>query len=115
MKIMSATKKQSITAMLPTLAVPDAECAISIVNGWLHKEVGSAVNASLAIFYPESFCWRLPIQFAYPDTGPLGVIGDVFLRADTGHFLGLPEVEELEERAAALLGARRLTEEFDAQ
>jgi hypothetical protein len=103
--------EQVAVAALPELAVPDAESAISIVNGWLHTEVGTAVNVSRAYFKAASYCWHLPVQLIYPDTGLVGVIGDVFLHAATGQLVGLPDAEELKQRAIALAEAHGLLEE----
>lgn len=105
--------EQVAVAALPELAVPDAERAISIVNGWLHTEVGTAVNVSRAYFNATTYCWHLPVQLAYPDTGPVGMIGDIYLRADTGRFIGRPGAGELRQRAIALAKAHGLATEDD--
>lgn len=86
-------------AALPELAVPTADRAISLVNGWLLREVGTAVHVSQAIFRAATYCWHLPVLLAYPDIGPVGVIGDVYLHAATGQFLGLPDAAEIQRRA----------------
>jgi hypothetical protein len=108
---MSAIQEQPVTVTLPKLAVPDEESAIAVVNRWLHTDVGTAVNVSRAYFDAATFCWHLPVQLAYPDTGPVGVIGDVFVHAATGQFIGLPAAEDLEQRAIALAYAHGLVEE----
>lgn len=113
---MNATQEQleqPAIVTLPALAVPDAERAISLVNGWLHRDVGSAVNVSRASFNATSYCWHLSVQLAYPDTGPVGEIGDVYLHAATGQFVGLPEAEDLQQRALALAEAHGLIEELE--
>lgn len=97
-------------AVRPKLAVPDQESAIALVNRWLHTEVGMAVNASHADFNSATFSWHVPVQLAYPDTGPVGVLGDIFVNAATGNFLGLPAAEELEQRALVLAEALGLVE-----
>jgi len=94
----------------PQLAVPTEEEAIAIINRWLHREVGLALNVSTASFNPVTFCWHLPIQLAYGSTGPLGVIGDVYLHAATGAFIGAPDAAELQRRAENLAAARGIEE-----
>ena len=59
-------------------------------------------NVSSATFNPETFCWHLPIYLAYGSTGPLGIVGDVYLHAGTGAFIGAPEATDLQRRAEAL-------------
>ncbi|MCI0387368.1 MAG: hypothetical protein MOB07_01175 [Acidobacteria bacterium] len=103
--------EQAAVSTLPELAVPTAERAISLVNRWLQREVGLAVSTSRAFFNPVSYCWHMPVHLAYGSTGPLGVIGDVFLHAATGDFVGRPGAEELQQRAVALAKAHGFTEE----
>jgi hypothetical protein len=107
---MNTTEEQTTVAVLPELAVPNAERAISLVNGWLQRKIGTAVHVSQATYRPATYSWHLPVLLAYPDTGPVGVIGDVFVHAVTGQFVGLPEAEELKRRALALAEARGLIE-----
>jgi hypothetical protein len=95
---------------LPQLAVPTDEAAVARVNRWLHREVGFALHAERAVFQPETFCWHLPIHLAYGSTGSLGVVGDVYLNAATGAFVGLPEPAELQARAEALAAAHGIAE-----
>ena len=94
----------------PQLAVPTREEAIAIVNRWLHREVGLALNVSTASFNSVTFCWHLPIQLAYGSTGPLGVIGDVYRHAATGAFIGAPDAAELPRRAEDLAAAHGIEE-----
>jgi len=94
----------------PQLAVPTQEEAIAIVNRWLHREVGLALNVSTASFNSVTFCWHLPIQLAYGSTGPLGVVGDVYLHAATGAFIGAPDAAELQHRAEDLAAAHGIEE-----
>jgi hypothetical protein len=113
---MNATKEQEeqvAVSTLPELAVPTAERAISLVNRWLQREVGMAVSTSRAFFNPASYYWHLPIHLAYGSTGPLGVIGDVYLHAVTGDFAGRLNAEELQQRAVTLAKAHGFTEEED--
>ncbi len=95
---------------LPQLAVATAEEAIALVHRWLHREVGMALNVSCATFNPETFCWHLPIHLAYGATGSLGIVGDVYVHAATGVFMGAPEVTNLQHRAEALAAAHGITE-----
>lgn len=99
---MIATKEHAAALTLPEMAVPDADRAISIVNRWLQTETGTAIHVSHATFNVATYCWHLPVLLAYPDTGPVGVIGDVYLQAATGQFVGLPDAEDLQRRAIAL-------------
>lgn len=99
---------QTVTA--PQLAVPTEDDAISIVNRWLHQEVGFALNTSDATFNPATFCWHLPIHLSYGATGSLGIVGDVYLHAATGMFIGAPEASELQRRAEALAAANGIEE-----
>lgn len=111
---MSATKKQkakNIIAPLPELAVPTAVQAMKRVNRWLQSEVGMAVSVSQAFFNATNYSWHLPIHLAYGSTGPLGVIGDIYLHAATGEFLGRPNAEDLQQRATALAEAHGFMEE----
>src|SRR5712692_11049317 len=89
----------------PQLAVPTANDAIEIVNRWLHREVGIAVHVTSARFDATTFYWHLPIELAYATHGTLGVVGDVYLHAATGTFVGRPSAEELIRRAEGLAAA----------
>lgn len=97
------------TAAIPHLAIETVEKAIAAVNRWLHTQVGMALNASEATFNLESFCWHVPIFLAYGETGALGVIGDVYLHAATGEFVGVLSADELQRRAEALAKAHGVT------
>lgn len=87
---------------IPKLAVSSEQEAVSIVNLWLHREIGMAVHSTNATFNSMTFCWHLPIEVAYPTHGTLGVIGDVYLHAATGDFVGQPDAEDLGRRAERL-------------
>jgi hypothetical protein len=67
----------------PQLGAATEEEAITLVNRWLHREVGMALNVSCATFNPDTFCWHLPIHLAYGATGSLGIVGDVYVHAAT--------------------------------
>jgi hypothetical protein len=86
----------------PQLAVPTAHEALTLVNRWLHRDVGMAVHAITAHFDPVTFCWHVPRELAYASHGTLGVVGDVYLHAATGAFVGCSADEELIRRAEAL-------------
>ena len=77
------------------------------------REIGTALHVSQATFNPVTYYWHLPILLAYPDTGRVGVVGDVYLHAVTGQFAGLPEVAELERRALEMAEAHGLIEKDD--
>lgn len=89
----------------PQFAVPTAHEAVARVNRWLHRAIGTAVHAATATFDPTTFYWHVPIELAYGVTGPLGVIGDVYIHAATGDFAGQPNAEEFRQRAEALASA----------
>ncbi|MGI8669749.1 MAG: hypothetical protein ACR2J3_07860 [Aridibacter sp.] len=89
----------------PKLSVSTAEDAISIVNLWLHTEVGMAVHTTKAKFNNITFCWHLPIEVAFPKRGTLGIVGDVYVHAATGEFIGQPEAADLIKRAEKLAEA----------
>ena len=93
------------TVNIPHLAIETSENAIAAVNRWLHQEVGMALNASEAAFNLESFCWHVPIHLAYGETGSLGIVGDVYIHAATGGFIGVLSADELQKRADALAKA----------
>lgn len=95
---------------LPQLAAATEEEAIALVNRWLHREVGMALNVSCASFNSETFCWHLPIHLAYGATGSLGIVGDVYVHAATGDFIGAPEAADLQRRAEALAVAHGIAE-----
>jgi len=99
--------QQTIT---PRLSAATEEDSIAVVNRWLHSEVGMALNVSSATFDAETFCWHLPVYLAYGSTGRLGVVGDVYLHAATGAFVGAPTPKDLQQRAAALAEAHGITE-----
>ncbi len=105
---MSAMTAASVAS--PRLLAATEEDALIIVNRWLHREVGMALNVERAVFNPDSICWHLPIHLAYGATGSLGVVGDVYLHAVTGALLGAPSVAELRQRADALAAAHGITE-----
>ncbi|MEW6211556.1 MAG: hypothetical protein AB1631_24530 [Acidobacteriota bacterium] len=94
----------------PQLSASTEEEAMAIVNGWLHREVGMALNVESATFNADTFCWHLPIHLAYGATGSLGIVGDVYLHAATGAFIGAPSVAQLRQRADALAAAHGITE-----
>jgi hypothetical protein len=95
---------------LPQLAAATEEEAIALVNRWLHREVGMALNVARATFNPDTFCWHLPIHLAYGATGSLGIVGDVYVHAATGAFIGAPEAADLQCRAEALAAMRGIAE-----
>lgn len=99
---MIATLELKDTVAVPSLAVPTASDAMSKVNGWLHRKIGFAVNVSQATFDPITYAWHLPVQLAFPDTGPVGIIGDIFLHAGTGQFVGAADAAVLRQRAEHL-------------
>ena len=107
MSVISATKETSSRPQL--LAATEGE-AMTLVNRWLHREVGMALNVESATFNPDTFCWHLPIHLAYGATGSLGIVGDIYLHAATGAFIGAPSVAELRHRAEALAAAHGITE-----
>jgi hypothetical protein len=86
----------------PQIAIPTETEAIATTNRWLHREIGLALHAVRTTFDDASFCWHLRVELAYPDQAPLGVIGDLYLHALTGAFLGGPNPAELRQRADAL-------------
>jgi hypothetical protein len=90
---------------IPTFAIPTAHEAIAHVNRWLHRGMGTAVHATSATFDPVTFYWHVLIELAYGTSGPLGVVGDVYIHAATGDFAGRPNAEEFRQRAEALAGA----------
>lgn len=61
---MSVTSAVSATSPRPQLLAATEEDAMMIVNRWLHREVGMALNVESAVFNPDSFCWHLPIHLA---------------------------------------------------
>lgn len=93
-------------AATPQFAVPTAYKAMARVNRWLHREIGTAVHAAAATFDPATFYWHVPIELAYGATGPLGMVGDVYVHATTGDFAGRPNTEEFRQRAETLAIAR---------
>ena len=93
------------TSTVPQLAVPTASEAMALVNRWLHREVGMAVHTTIAHFDTTTFCWHLPIELAYATHGTLGIVGDVYLHAATGAFIGCPASGELARRAETLAAA----------
>jgi hypothetical protein len=94
----------------PRLSAATEEEAMTLVNRWLHREVGMALNVESATFNPDPFCWHLPIHLAYGATGSLGIVGDIYLHAATGAFIGAPSAAELRQRADVLAAARGVTE-----
>src|SRR5262245_37419209 len=107
MSVISATTGASTR---PQLLAATEEEAMTLVNRWLHREAGMALNVESATFDPDAFCWHLPIHLAYGATGSLGIIADVYLHAASGKLLGAPPVAELRRRAEALAAAHGITE-----
>lgn len=93
------------TATVPQLAVATASEAITLVNRWLHRDVGMAVHATVAHFEATTFCWHVPLELAYATHGTLGVVGDVYLHAATGAFVERPSAAEVIHRAESLAAA----------
>lgn|GEM_PF-811939 len=106
-------QEQVAVAALPELAVPTAERAIMLVNRWLQKETAMLIHVTQAIFNPATFCWHLPVRLSYPDRGTIGVIGDVFLHAASGEFVGQPDPQDILRRAESLAEAHGLIEDDD--
>lgn len=107
---MSAVSVTNESSGRPQLLAATEEDAMMLVNRWLHREVGLALNVESAAFDPEAFCWHLPIHLAYGATGSLGIVADVYLHAASGRLLGALSVAELRRRADALAAAHGITE-----
>lgn len=107
---MAVTSVANETITRPQLLAATEEEAMMLVNRWLHREVGMALNVESATFDPESFCWHLPIHLAYGATGSLGIIADVYLHAASGRLLGPPSAAELRRRAEARAVEHGITE-----
>ena len=86
----------------PQIDIPTEVEAIASANRWLHREIGMALHATSATFDAVSYYWHLPVELAYPDKGPLGIIGDLYLHAVTGAFAGAPDPDEFRQRADTL-------------
>lgn len=111
---MSTTQKQResvIVSAVPEIAVPTAERAIMLANRWLQKETAMLIHVTQATFNPVTFFWHLPVRLSYPDRGTIGMIGDIFLHAGSGEFVGLPDPHDLLQRAESLAEAHGLVEE----
>jgi hypothetical protein len=107
---MSLISAAGVTSHRPQLLAATEENAIAIVNRWLHREVGMALNVESATFDPGIFCWHLPIHLAYGMTGSLGIVADVYLHAATGAIHGaLSAAAELRRRADSLAAAHGIT------
>ncbi|MCG3162650.1 MAG: hypothetical protein JMDDDDMK_03944 [Acidobacteria bacterium] len=102
---MSVNATDMEVVVTPQFTVPTVQDALARVNRWLHREIGTAVHAATATFDPATFYWHVAIELAYGATGPLGVVGDVYLHATTGDFAGSPSAEEFRQRAEALAAA----------
>ena len=102
---MSVDTIEREVAATPQLIIPTAQAAMAQVNRWLHREIGAAVHAAFADFDPVTFYWHVPVELAYGTTGPVGVVGDVYLHAASGTFAGQPNAEEFRQRAEALAAA----------
>jgi hypothetical protein len=106
-------QENGAVAALPELAVPTAEQAIMLVNRWLQKETAMLIHVTQATFNPITFCWHLPVRLSYPDRGTIGIIGDIFIHAASGEFVGLPDPQDILRRAESLAEAHGLIEEDD--
>lgn len=100
-------------AELPELTISDAERAISLINRWLHGDVGMLIHVSRATYDPVTYCWHLPVELAFPDTGSVGKVGDVYLHAVSGQFISMPDTATMEQEALALAKLHGLLEEND--
>lgn len=94
----------------PSLAVATADEALYRVNRWLGRAVGMAVHATQAEFDAVSYYWHLPVELAFAATGPLGVVGDIYLHAVTGDFAGPLDAAELIRRAESLAAANGIAD-----
>ncbi len=110
MSAMSAVSLAEPVTLRPQLQAATEEEALTLVNRWLHREVGMALNVERADFDQEAFCWHLPIHLAYGATGSLGIVGDVYLHAANGKLYGAPSAAELRRRAEELAAARGISE-----
>ena len=86
----------------PQIVIPTEVEAVATANRWLHREIGMALHVANATFDAVSYYWHLPVELAYPDKGPLGIIGDLYLHAVTGAFAGAPNPDEFRQRADTL-------------
>jgi hypothetical protein len=102
---MSANVIEMEVGITPHLTIPTAQDALSRVNRWLHREIGTAVHAATATFDPATFYWHVSIELAYGAIGPLRTVGDVYLHAASGDFAGRPSVEDFRQRAEAVAAA----------
>jgi hypothetical protein len=73
------------------------------------------IHVTQATFNPLTFCWHLPVRLSYPDRGTIGVIGDVFIHAASGEFVGLPDPHDLLQRAESLAEAHGLIEDEEEE
>jgi hypothetical protein len=84
----------------------DAVTARRKVSGYIGLEISSMMGGTApALVYNEGrLVWRVPIIFATPFEGQLGVVGVVDVDARTGTLLIPPDLEEtLHANADALL------------
>ena len=99
------TIEKPTVSVVPQLAISDDIEACGYVNRWLHRELGTAIHAGQATFDPVTFYWHVEVELAYVTTGPIGVVGDVYLHAATGQFAGCPQIEDFRQRAEILADA----------
>lgn len=69
------------------------------------------IHVSRATYDPVTYCWHLPVELAFPDTGPVGKVGDVYLHAVSGQFISSPDTATMEQQALALAKFHGLLEE----
>ena len=93
------------TLTVPQLAVPTRVCGNGPREPMAASGGGYGGAHHVAHFDATTFCWHLPIELAYAAHGTLGVVGDVYLHAATGAFVGRPSAEELIRRAEGLAAA----------
>ncbi len=112
---MDATNEQVALALLPELNVWKADQAILRVNRWLHGRLTMFIHVSQARFDPLTYCWHLPVQLAFAQTGPIGVVGDVYLHAVSEELISIPDTAAMEANALALIKLHELLKYEDEE
>lgn len=100
---MDSANEQAALALLPELNIWRADEVISRVNRWLHSRLTMFIHVSQATFDPLTYCWHLPVHLAFPSTGSIGVVGDIYLHAVSEELISIPDTATMQANALALV------------
>lgn len=89
---------------IATLTALEAEANASL---FLSDRVPDRLMAYSPQFDERSDTWRVSVVLAYPVTGPVGEVGEIFISARSGEIISHTPIAEMLSRARALYDEHR--------